>query len=346
MSSIDTGLREEQRGEGWAANRMRTAVIKGSGIQLSRLGFGCVSLTTHERSRDALHLLHEALDAGITHFDVARLYGFGRAEGILGQFVRAVPRDRVSIATKFGLGPSAGLTSRPSLVRLGKAVVRSLPGLRSIALRTLRSVTPPPLYTVQNAMHSLETSLKELGTDYVDLFLLHEAPLADASAPDLLDYLEREVSAGRIRAYGVATHTSQLGSNLAAFPRGHAVFQFNNAALDAEIGTLTGKAGRMLITHSALAPLKLIRTAAERYEAVVRKWSTMIGVDLAEERVATQLLLDYALQSNEHGVVLFSTMRGDHLRQNAQRVVSGRHSSEQIRLFREYCRLLIGQMAA
>jgi aryl-alcohol dehydrogenase-like predicted oxidoreductase len=325
---------------------MRSAVVKGPGIRLSRLGFGCVSLSTHQRSRDALRLLHEAFDAGITHFDVARLYGFGRAEGILGGFLRTVPRERITVTTKFGLEPPAGLAGRPSLVRIGKNVVRSVPGLRSIALRTLRTLTPPHRYSMQHAATSLETSLRELGSDYVDLFLMHEAQLADASAPDLLDYLEREVRAGRIRAYGVATHTTQLGSNLASFPQGHAVFQFNNAALDAEIASLTGTTDKMLITHSALAPVKLIRKATARCTALVREWSAKIGADLAAEQIVTQLLLDYALQSNERGVVLFSTMRGEHLRQNVQRALGGQHSSEQIVHFREYCRRLIGQMAA
>jgi hypothetical protein len=39
-------------------------------------------------------------------------------------------------------------------------------------------------------------------------------------------------------------------------------------------------------------------------------------------------------------------MRGEHLRQNVQRALGGQHSSEQIVHFREYCRRLIGQMAA
>jgi aryl-alcohol dehydrogenase-like predicted oxidoreductase len=49
-------------------------------------------------------MLERAFALGITHFDVARAYGFGRAEGILGKFLRG-RRDQVTVATKLGLQP-------------------------------------------------------------------------------------------------------------------------------------------------------------------------------------------------------------------------------------------------
>jgi aryl-alcohol dehydrogenase-like predicted oxidoreductase len=320
---------------------MESRILDASGVRLSRLGFGCGSLTTHERRSDAVRLLREAFDAGITHFDVARLYGLGQAESILGEFLRAVPRDRVTVATKFGLDPPVALASRPALLRFGKRVLRFLPGLRAMAHRTVGSQRPAPRYSIDDAMRSLETSLKELGSEYVDLLLLHEADLADASGSELLDHLEREVRAGRIRAYGVASHTSRLGWNLAAFPPGHAVFQFNNAAVDAEIARLEGTADKLLITHSALAPLKDLRSAMAEREAFVREWSIKIDADLADERVVAQLLMDYALHSNDRGVVLFSTMRDDHLRENVRRALGSQHSVEQTTLFCRCCRLLV-----
>jgi D-threo-aldose 1-dehydrogenase len=325
---------------------MQSRIIEGSGVRLSRLGFGCVSLTTHERPREALRLLREAFDAGITHFDVARLYGLGRAEGILGEFLRTLARDRVTVATKFGLQPPASLGGRTSLIKLGKRVLRFLPGARALAHRVVTSQVPAPRYSAADAAGSLEMSLRELGSEYVDLLLLHEAHLADASAPELLDCLEREVKAGRIRAYGVASHTSRLGWDLAKFPPGHAVFQFNNAAVEAEMTRVQGVARRLLITHSALSPLRQLCESMIGREALVREWSVKIEANLADQRVVAQLLLDYALQSNDSGVVLFSTMRDDHLRENVRRALGVQHTLEQTTLFRRYCRLLArGQTA-
>ena len=68
------------------------------------LGFGCVQLTTHREASEAVSMLERAFALGITHFDVARAYGFGRAEGILGKFLRG-RRDQVTVATKLGLHP-------------------------------------------------------------------------------------------------------------------------------------------------------------------------------------------------------------------------------------------------
>jgi D-threo-aldose 1-dehydrogenase len=310
-----------------------------------------VSLTTHERKKDALRLLQQAFDSGISHYDVARLYGMGLAESVLGEFLRVVPREQVTVATKFGLEPPAALAHRASLIRLGKQVLRVIPGLRSVARRAaasrqLQAGASETRYSAQAAARSLEVSLRELACDYVDLFLLHEAQLAEASAPELLDFLDRQVRAGRIRAYGVASHTSRLGCNLAHFPPGHAVFQFNNAALDAEITGIEGTENKMLITHSALAPIKLARQAMRGRESLVREWSARIDANLADDSVLAELFLDYALQSNEKGVVLFGTMRSEHLRGNVQRVSGRGRPPEQVALFVQFCGILTRQVTA
>src|SRR3954452_8900176 len=70
----------------------------------SRLGFGCGSVMGRVGRAASLRAIAAALDAGITHFDVARLYGYGEAETLLGEALRG-RRDRVVIASKFGLMP-------------------------------------------------------------------------------------------------------------------------------------------------------------------------------------------------------------------------------------------------
>src|SRR5215472_18734854 len=68
----------------------------------SRLGFGCGSVMGRVGRAQSLKAIAAALDVGITHFDVARLYGYGEAEALLGETLRG-RRDRVVIASKFGL---------------------------------------------------------------------------------------------------------------------------------------------------------------------------------------------------------------------------------------------------
>src|SRR5580692_13107372 len=89
------------------------------GRPVSRLGFGCAPMGSRYGKRESLRALGEAFDRGVTYFDVARSYGYGDAEGILGSFIRD-KRDRVIVATKFGIEP---LESTPAR-RFAKAVAR------------------------------------------------------------------------------------------------------------------------------------------------------------------------------------------------------------------------------
>src|SRR5579859_111180 len=86
-----------------------------SGIRTTPLGFGCATLFRASDPAQRSRLLQEAYDAGIRHFDVAPMYGLGRAESELGSFTQA-HRSEVTIATKFGI--------RPTLAARGLAYVQ------------------------------------------------------------------------------------------------------------------------------------------------------------------------------------------------------------------------------
>ena len=327
---------------------MQSRVISTCGVRVSRVGFGCVSLATHPRPADALELLRGAFAAGVTHFDVAPLYGRGHAEVVLGKFVREGSRDRLTIATKFGLGKPAPalLRNRPGLIQAGRKALHFLRPLRGALRRAAPAPAPAAVrFAPAAAARSLDASLKALGTDYVDLLLLHEADVADARAPELLEHLEGEVRAGRVRAFGVASSTTRLGRDLRAFPRNHSVFQFNNSAVEAEIESLVGCTDRFPITHSALAPLHWLRRQMPGREALLRGWSARLDADLEDEGVLAELLLGYALQANEAGVVLFATMRRDHLQANL-RAFEARRAPQQLRLFHDFCRAIAERRAA
>src|SRR5712671_714997 len=93
-----------------------------------RLGFGCVQLTTHRDEAEAMAILEHAFAHGITHFDVARAYGFGRAEGILGDFLRD-KRPRVTVATKFGIQPPSGIAGNRWIIDVAKKILGPFPSL-------------------------------------------------------------------------------------------------------------------------------------------------------------------------------------------------------------------------
>ena len=140
------------------------------------LGFGCVGLTAVGSRREALGLLDSAFDCGIRHFDVARAYGLGVAEEILGGFLRRHRRDDVTITTKFGIVPPAYAQRMPLLPAI-KGVLKRFPVVDRVVRRRVSAGNTMGQFSPQAARASLEASLRALQTDYIDIWLLHEATL-------------------------------------------------------------------------------------------------------------------------------------------------------------------------
>ena len=94
-----------------------------SGLEVSALGLGCMGLSYHRSAtltwNEAIGLIREAVDLGVTFFDTAQVYGPFTNEQIVGDALAPV-RDQVVVATKFGEVDADGrpsLSSRPELIR-------------------------------------------------------------------------------------------------------------------------------------------------------------------------------------------------------------------------------------
>lgn len=95
---------------------MQTRSLGKSDLQVSDIGFGCMSLTSLDQARE---VIGAALDAGVTFFDTAEVYGAHENEKLVGEALEPV-RNRVKIATKFGFNVNNGqdgLNSRPDHIR-------------------------------------------------------------------------------------------------------------------------------------------------------------------------------------------------------------------------------------
>lgn len=116
-------------------------------------------------------LVLHALDRGITHFDTAEGYTEGRAESVLGRALRG-RRHEVTLTSKFWARPD---------------------------------------HTAAHQMKVLETSLRRLGTDYVDIYLNHAVnELERLDSPEWLAFAERAKREGKIRAIGMSGHSGRL----------------------------------------------------------------------------------------------------------------------------------------
>lgn len=137
-------------------------------LEVSVVGLGCNNLGRRVDAAGSLEVVRAALEAGVTFFDTADIYGDGASEELLGRGLGG-RRAEVSIATKFGgrmLGAPAEHGASPEWVTT-----------------------------------AAEASLRRLGTDHIDLYQLHEP---DPSAPleDTLGALDALVERGLVREVG------------------------------------------------------------------------------------------------------------------------------------------------
>lgn len=184
---------------------MKYRALGTAGFKVSEIGMGCAALgggVYQKNDREAIATLHSALDAGINFFDTANTYSAGHSERLIGRAFKG-RRDKVIIATKAG-------TIYPPIVRLAIQFKHILLPVRSL----LEPVTPSlnrikygkkrGEFSPQYIAKELHGSLKRLGTDYIDLYQLHN-PLPEAlNRENLCEQLEKFKQQGKIRAYGIA----------------------------------------------------------------------------------------------------------------------------------------------
>jgi aryl-alcohol dehydrogenase-like predicted oxidoreductase len=144
-------------------------------IRCSALGFGCSGVMGRVGRRESLLAMHTAWNAGITLFDTARSYGYGEAEGLLGEFLHG-KREQATIVTKFGIIPEKLPRWKREVRPLVRALLRVAPEPRAAVRRANATEMTPGHFDVATLRTSLETSLRELRTEYVDMLLAHEAP--------------------------------------------------------------------------------------------------------------------------------------------------------------------------
>jgi len=301
---------------------MRTTCLGDTGIETSVLGFGCADLF-REPSRARRHrLLETAFDAGISHFDAAPMYGLGLVERELGRFARG-RRDRVVIATKFGITPAPAARVLARVQGPLRRLLDAAPALRERARPSAgdpRSGAAGGLlyqasgYDARAARASLERSLRELRLDHVDILLLHDPMPGDVRSDDVRDYLESTRAAGQIREWGVAGEPERVVEAGRRLGAGIPILQLRGDIFLRSLRRLPADAGRATIIFGVVGralPRILAHTGSN--EAVRRRWSEQVGANAGSAEEIVSLLLSDALRENNGGPVLFSTIRPERI---------------------------------
>lgn len=161
---------------------MKYRTYRNSDVAVSEVGFGLWTTSTgwwgDKSDDDAVAMLRDAYDLGITLYDAADTYGNGRSEE---QLAKAFSdrREGVVYATKFGYDFSGDQSRR------GQSEL-------------------PHDFSPAFVRAALEASLRRLKTDYVDIYQMHNARMAQVDDNALWELLESFKREGKIRMYGVA----------------------------------------------------------------------------------------------------------------------------------------------
>jgi aryl-alcohol dehydrogenase-like predicted oxidoreductase len=267
--------------------------------------------------RQSLRLLDAAYDAGIRHFDVAPMYGYGEAESCLGEFLQR-HRSDVTVTTKYGIAPPKRGGALRAARRVVGPLVQRIPALKRRLARAAGAVAAPAeksKFSADEARTSLENSLRLLQTNFIDVLLLHEAEAHDLSDDGLLQFLEDSVAQGRIGSFGVGSDSTKIPALLherAAYCR---VVQHDWSVLDAPEPTSTA----FHIHHRALTDrLHTLHAALVSDPQRCRRWSEVTGRDLARREELASLMLKAALVLYPNTVLLVSSRNPAHIRENVR----------------------------
>ncbi|XAR62341.1 Perakine reductase [Bertholletia excelsa] len=151
------------------------------GLEVSAQGLGCMGMSasygTPKPEEDMIKVIHHAISSGLTFLDTSDVYGPHTNEILIGKALKAAEgmRQKVQLATKFGVSLLDGTLQGPRVIQGDPAYVRA----------------------------ACEASLKRLGTDYIDLYYIHRV---DTSIPIevTMGELKKLVEEGKIKYVGLS----------------------------------------------------------------------------------------------------------------------------------------------
>ena len=265
---------------------MRHRRIGSTDLVATKVGLAVWSLVAGPGARsdeDAAELLGAALDLGVGYFEATDSDADGRAERLLGEAVRR-HRDEVTVATTFGYDPTPRLFDPPS----GGPRHDWSPGF---------------------AGRALDASLRRLGTEPVDLWLLHHPGMDALESEELFELLEAQVEKGKVRHVGVLLGPGPGWGDEGAAALGErrvaaveTVYNLAEQSPGRDLAALAADTGAGLLARDPLAP-RLPAAARRRLEFLERDRGQTLD----------QALLRFALTDPVVATVLPTVRDRDHL---------------------------------
>ena len=160
---------------------MQTRTLQHTGLTVSRVCFGTMTFGSQVDETAARRIIDYCFDSGINFIDTANVYNRGESERIVGKCLQG-RRDRVVLASKV----RGKMGEAPDEIGLSKQAI----------------------------LKAIEDSLRRLGTDYLDLYYLHQ-PDYDVPVDESLEAMELLVRQGKVRFPASSNYSSwQVGQML------------------------------------------------------------------------------------------------------------------------------------
>jgi aryl-alcohol dehydrogenase-like predicted oxidoreductase len=199
--------------------------------------------------------------------------------------------------------------------------------------RTVAPITPPVTpYKCADIEQSVHRSLRKLGVEAIDVFLLHDCVPGNVSE-DVVVCLQKLVEDGKILSYGLATGKTASARILTSSPRFRGLVQVPLTAMDNGLSQIQVANNLLTVTHSAINHIAPRLQGYLEFGENRRRWSDAIGVDLYSPGSIAKLLLAHARQSNSNGIVLFSSRKPNNICSNAKALFDPNLTAEQLRTF-------------
>ena len=303
-------------------------------LQISELGFGCAAVGGRVSRKESLLALNAAYEAGITLYDTARSYGYGQSERIVGEFLGG-RRESVVVCTKFGIMPASNHGWKQKLKPLAQVAVRAFPGLRAVAQKQVKDQFVSQLFTTEILRASLETSLRELKTDYVDMLLLHAAPATVLQQDDLLAAMGRLAESGKVRMAGISGDVPVIERYFAERPAALTTAQFALNLSNMNFATETRRNRDLLLVGNHVfggpqgaadgkAMLATMHASAGLPAALREK------LDPLDPQTLPEMVLNCVLRGTGLTAIVPAMMQERHIRGNIRAVEKCRFTDEEI----------------
>ena len=315
---------------------MRYIDLGASKWKSSALGFGCSAVMGRVGRQQSLRAMSQAYDAGITLFDTARSYGYGESEAVVGEFLRG-RRDRVILSTKFGIVPVRQPGWKRSLMPVIRMAVGLAPSIRKLIRRQVRAQFEEQQFTRDVLRRSVEESLRQLRTDYIDILFLHSPSITVLTRDDLFEELENLVTTGRVRAVGISAEPELITAVLQLTPTRLTAMQFPvnlfDMSLVRHIKAAQNRGLIFIANHPFGGPDRLEES---RRQLGKLSSSPEVSPELRSklrsggDRTLAEVILNLILTDTGIQVVVPSMMKVSHLRANIQAVSNCRFKREEL----------------